>query len=135
VSAERSDAIRVAAAARSTDATARARRALRELHRRGAEVNLAAVAAIAGVSRQFLYSTPELRDEINTLRGERHAALSQIPAADRASDASIRTRLRAALDDNQRLREENARLRDELAVAHGTARELEISRRTGRTPR
>jgi len=135
VSAERSDAIRVAAAARSTDATARARRALRELHRRGAEVNFAAVAAIAGVSRQFLYSTPELRDEINTLRGERHAALSQIPAADRASDASIRTRLRAALDDNQRLREENVRLRDELAVAHGTARELEISRRTGRTPR
>jgi hypothetical protein len=134
VSAERSDAIRVAAAARSADATARARRALRELHRRGAEVNFAAVAAIAGVSRQFLYSTPELRDEINTLRGERHAALSHIPAADRASDASIRTRLRAALDDNQRLRDENARLRDELAVAHSTVREFEISRRTGRTP-
>jgi hypothetical protein len=80
VSAERSDAIRMAAAARSTDATARARRAVRELHRRGAEVSFAAVAAVAGVSRQFLYSHPELRDEIDKLRGERHAALSQIPA-------------------------------------------------------
>ena len=53
--------------------------------------------------------------------------------AERASDASIRARLRAALDDNQRLREENARLREELALAHGRARELELDRRVRRT--
>jgi hypothetical protein len=87
LSTERSDAIRVAAAARSTDAMARARRAIRELHRRGAEVNLAAVAAIAGVSRQFLYTTPELREEIDKLRGERHTTQSRITAEEDVATA------------------------------------------------
>jgi hypothetical protein len=132
VSAEPADRIRTAAATRSLDATARAGRAVRELHHRGAEVNFAAVAAIAGVSRQFLYTHPQLRDEIERLRGERASTLARTSTADPASDASLRSRLRAALDDNQRLREENTRLRDELAVAHGRARELETSHRTGR---
>jgi len=133
VSVERADRIRAAAATRSLDATARAGRALRELHHRGADVNFAAVAAIAGVSRQFLYSHPQLRDEIKQLRGERDSTLARTSTAKPASDASLRSRLRAALDDNQRLREQNTRLRDELAVAHGRARELETSQRTGRT--
>jgi hypothetical protein len=132
VSAEPADTIRTAAATRSLDATARAGRALRELHHRGADVNFAAVAAIAGVSRQFLYTHPQLRDEIKRLRGERASTLARTSTADPASDASLRSRLRAALDDNQRLREENTRLRDELAVAHGRARELETGHRTGR---
>jgi hypothetical protein len=132
VSVERSDWIRTAAATRSLDATARAGRALRELHHRGADVNFAAVAAIAGVSRQFLYTHPHLRDEIKQLRGERASTLARTSTADPASDASLRSRLRAALDDNQRLREENTRLRDELAVAHGRARELDTGQRTGR---
>lgn len=135
MSIERTDAIREAAAHRSIDATARARRAVRELHRHGAEVNFAAVAAIANVSRQFLYTTPELREEIDQLRGEQRTTLSRTVVEQRASNASIRTRLRAALDDNQRLREENARLREELAVAHGTVRELQLARRTGRSVR
>jgi hypothetical protein len=133
VSAERADRIRTAAATRSLDATARAGRALRELHHRGAEVNFAAVAAIASVSRQFLYTNPELREEIDRLRGEQRTTLSRTAVEERASDASTRTRLRAVLDDNQRLREENARLREELGVAHGTVRELQLARRTGRT--
>ena len=133
MSVERADRIRAAAATRSLDATARAGRALRELHHRGADVNFAAVAAIAGVSRQFLYSHPQLRDEIKQLRGERDSTLARTSTAKPASDASLRSRLRAALDDNQRLREQNTRLRDELAVAHGRARELETSQRTGRT--
>jgi Family of unknown function (DUF6262) len=133
VSVERSDRIRAAAATRSLAATARAGRSLRELHHRGADVNFAAVAAIAGVSRQFLYTHPQLRDEIKQLRGERDSTLARTSTAKPASEASLRSRLRAALDDNQRLREANTRLRDELAVAHGRARELETSQRTGRT--
>jgi hypothetical protein len=132
VSIERTDAIREAAAHRSLDATARARRALRELSRHGTEVNFAAVAAIANVSRQFLYTNPELRKEIDELRGEQRTTLSRTAVEDHASDASLRTRLRAALDDNQRLREENTRLREELAIAHGTVRELQLARSTGR---
>ncbi len=135
MSIERTDAIREAAAHRSVDATARARRAVRELSRHGTEVNFAAVAAIANASRQFLHTTPELREDIDKLRGEQRTTVSRTVVEERASDASIRTRLRAALDDNERLREENARLREELVVAHGTVRELQLARRTGRAVR
>jgi hypothetical protein len=40
--------------------------------------------------------------------------------------------LRAALEENQRQREEIAALREELALAHGHVRELELDRRVGR---
>ena len=36
-----------------------------------------------------------------------------------------------ALDENQRQREELAALREELALAHGRVRELELDRRIG----
>jgi hypothetical protein len=55
------------------------------------------------------------------------------PVRDRASDALLRARLRTALDEGQRQREEIARLRDELALAHGRVRELELDRRLRRT--
>lgn len=55
--------------------------------------------------------------------------MSRLPVAERSSDSSIRARLRAALDDNQRLRREMTELREELALAHGRARELELERR------
>ena len=74
-------------------------RAVHELSRHATEVKFAAVAAIANVSRQFLYTNPELREEIDKLRGEQRTTLSRTVVEDRASDASIRTRLRAALDD------------------------------------
>ena len=88
---ERADRIRAAAATRSLDATARAARAVRELSHRGAEVNFAAVAAIAGVSRQFLYTHPQLREEIERLRGDRDSTLPRTLTAEPASDASLRS--------------------------------------------
>lgn len=94
-------------------------------------MNFARVAAAAGVSREFLYSHAKLRAEIERLRDQQRA-LSRLPVADRSSDASIRSRLRAALDDNQRLRDNIVRLREELALAHGRVRELELGRRAGR---
>ena len=47
----------------------------------------------------------------------------------RARDQSLRARLRAALDDNQRQRELIASRREELAIAHGGVRELELDHR------
>ena len=88
-------------------------------------MNFVAAAAIASVSRQFLYSNPDLSEEMDRLRREKRTTLSRTAVQEHASDASIRTRLRAALDDNQRLREQ-------LAVAHGIAREFQLARRTGR---
>lgn len=131
MSGKGTQAMHQTSATRSQDAAERVRRALRDLAKRGVEVNFAAVAAAAGVSREFLYSHAELRAEIERLRDQQRA-LSRLPVADRGSDASIRSRLRAALDDNQRLREDNVLLREELALAHGRVRELELDRRAGR---
>jgi hypothetical protein len=67
------------------------------------------------------------------MRKTQAAAPAGVPVRQRASDASLRARLRAALDEGQRQREEIVRLRDELALAHGRVRELELDRRLRRT--
>jgi hypothetical protein len=121
-----------AAARRTLDAEQRVRAALRELDSDGAALTFAAVAQRAGVSRAFLYQHAELRSQIEALRTAQAAAPSGLPVRQRASEASLRARLRAALDQSQRQREEIARLREELALAHGRVRELELDRRVGR---
>jgi hypothetical protein len=121
-----------AAARRTLDAEGRVRSALRDLDREGAPISFAAVAQRAQVSRAFLYGHQDFRAEIEALRSTHGVAATRLPARERASDASLRARLRAALDDNQRQREEIARLREELAIAHGRVRELELDRKARR---
>jgi Family of unknown function (DUF6262) len=133
VSERRADALRGAAGARSLAAEERARRALSKLDRLGATVSFQNVATEAGVSRAFLYAHPQLRAAIEQLRGQRHAASSRLPAGERASEDSLRARLRGALEENKRLRAENAQLRDELALAHGHIREVDLTRRANKT--
>ena len=41
----------------------------------------------------------------------------------------MRARLRATLEENKRLRDEVAELGEELAIAHGRVREVELARR------
>jgi hypothetical protein len=119
------------AARRTLAAEQRVRAALRELEREGAAITFAAVARRARVSRAFLYQHGELRAEIERLRAAQSAAPARPVSRERASDASLRARLRAALDECARQREEIARLREELALAHGRVRELELDRRVG----
>jgi hypothetical protein len=121
-----------AAARRTLDAEQRVRSTLRALDADGATVSFAAVAEHARVSRAFLYAHAELRAEIEALRSIDTAAPARLPVRQRASDTSLRARLRAALDENQRQRDELAALREELALAHGRVRELELDRRVGR---
>lgn len=129
MSAERASALRVAAATRSLDAEQRARKALAALQRQGQSITFKAVAAEASVSRQFLYSHAALRAEIDQLRAEQLRAPSPVPARERASADSIRARLRETLEENKRLRDELVELRQELALAHGRAREDELAKR------
>jgi hypothetical protein len=112
------------AAARRHELTrAKAIQALRELDRAGMPVTFAAVASAAGISRSWLYTQPDIRDQIQRLRGTRNGKpASAIPASQRATDASLRARLTAALQRNQALADENARLRRQLAHALGAAR-------------
>jgi hypothetical protein len=121
------------AAKRTLEAEQRVQSALRELDSEAATVTFAAVAERARVSRAFLYQHAQLRSEIEALRAAQTAGPARVPVRQRASDASLRSRLGAALDEGQRQREELARLREELALAHGRVRGLELARRLRRT--
>jgi hypothetical protein len=100
----------------------RAERALRDLDSEGAAVSFQAVARRAGVSRQWLYTHPALRAQIERLRDRGPARTDAIPARQRATEASLRQRIETLRAENQRLREENAGLKTELAIAYGQQR-------------
>src|SRR5437867_1185758 len=114
-----------AAAERHRRAVERAEQALRELDADGARISFTAVATRAGVSRQWLYTQPALRQKIEQLRDPSPARTDAIPVRQRASEASLRQRLDTLRAENQRLREENASLKTELAIAYGQQRCLE----------
>jgi hypothetical protein len=125
---ERAIVLRKAAAARSTGAAERARSALAEVERAGETITFAVVAVRARVGRQFLYIQPHLRADIERQRGQRRPP-ARLPMCGRAGDESIRVRLRLALEENKRLRDQIAGLRGELALAHGRVREHELATR------
>ena len=93
-----------AAAARRHQLTrAKAIQALRELDRAGTPITFTAVATAAGISRSWLYTQPDIRGQIQQLRGPAASTpAAAIPAAQRATDASLRARLTAALERNRR---------------------------------
>src|SRR4051794_21143847 len=105
-----------AAARRHDAALGRAREALRALGGAGEPVTFQAVARAAGVSRQWLYTQPQLRADIEPLRDQPTRPAAGPPPRERASDASRRQRIEHLLAENRRLRDENATLKDELAV-------------------
>jgi len=113
-----------AAAARHRRAVERAERALGELDAEGAAVSFQSVARRAGVSRQWLYTQPTLRAEIERLRVRGPTAPDGIPSRQRATEASLRQRIETLRAENQRLREENTNLKTELAIAYGQQRSL-----------
>lgn len=122
MSADRAASLRAAAARKREQATSRARTALQELDQCGEEITFQNVARHAGVSRQWLYERPELRAEIERLRAVQRNRPSGVPAAERASEASLRQRVATLSEENRRLREENRALKSELAVAYGARR-------------
>jgi len=122
----RPDPLSEAAARRHELTRSRAVQALRELDRAGAPVTFAGVAQAAGVSRSWLYTQPDISSQIRRLRKQ------TADAAQRSTDASLRTRLAAALDRNKQLADDNARLRRQRAHALGGQRSTRT--RTGNNP-
>jgi hypothetical protein len=120
----RTDPLSEAASRRHELTRARAIQALHELDRAGVPVTFAGVARAAGVSRSWLYTQPGISSQIRRLRQQADGAGSAgaVPAAQRATDASLRARLTAALDRNKELAGDNARLRRQLARALGDQR-------------
>lgn len=127
----RADPLTQAAARRHELTRSRAVQALRELDRAGTPVTFASVAQAAGISRSWLYTQPDISSQIRRLRQQTANAVG-IPAAQRATDASLGARLAAALERNKRLADENARLRRQLAHALGGQRSART--RTGNDP-
>ena len=113
------------AAARRHELTrAKAIQALRELDRAGMPVTFAAVASAAGISRSWLYTQADIRDQIDQLRQTGPASTSHAPdGATQSSGASLRARLNQALERNRQLADDNSRLRRQLAQALGEQRQ------------
>jgi hypothetical protein len=130
----RPDPLSEAAARRHELTRSRAIQALRELSRAGVPVTFAGVAQAAGISRSWIYTQPDISSQVRRLRQSTNGAGSAgaIPASERATDASLRARLTAALDRNKQLADDNARLRRQLARALGDQRSART--RTGNDP-
>jgi hypothetical protein len=109
-----------AAADKRNSATRRAIAVIEEFARTGAHISVAVVGHTAGVSRGWIYKQPDLLAEIDRLR--HHATVVPIPAAQRATDNSVRQQLDAAHDQIRRLRAEVATLRDQGARTLGEQR-------------
>jgi hypothetical protein len=108
--------------ARSLNTRNRATDALRRLDAAGEQVSFASVASAASVSRSWLYRDHDLRREIQRLRGQMRS--SPTPSSERMSTQSEQRRREALLDEIARLKEENAKLRDEVARTLGQQRAL-----------
>ncbi|GAA1013820.1 MULTISPECIES: DUF6262 family protein [Tsukamurella] len=110
-----------AAAARTTSATARARRAITRLHNTGQPVTFVAVARAADVSTSFLYKQTQLRQDIDAKRGTATAGIERSRAA---SAESLRTKLATAIDRNRELTEQLEQLHTENEALRSRLLEL-----------
>jgi Family of unknown function (DUF6262)/Basic region leucine zipper len=115
-------ALTAAAQRKRERALERAHAALRDLDQDGKSISFQAVARRAGVSRQWLYTQPELRAEIERLRTRDSPAAPRVPDTERAREASLRQRNTTLLAENRRLRDQIAELKTELAMAYGQRR-------------
>jgi hypothetical protein len=98
----------------------RAEAAIRELDKQGWPATFASVAAATSVSRSWLCRQPDIRAEFDRLRARRGD--DTIPSVERASADSTKRQREDLLDELTILKEENRRLREEVARAYGQQR-------------
>jgi len=128
---DRVQRLREAAQARHDTTLQRAEDTVRRLANRGETVTFRRVADAAGVSRSWLYQQPELRAQIDQLRGRptsgNHAA---VPTAEQATADSLRQLVHTYRAEINRLRAENQTLRKQLARRLGAERTAAITSRS-----
>ena len=112
---------------RSTQRRGAVTAAIAKLDRAGQPVTVAGVAALAGVDRSYIYSQPDLLEEIRRRRTTEPAKLERRPVADRATVASLQARLASAHEEIARLKAENRTLRERLAIALGEVWETQLT--------
>jgi hypothetical protein len=106
---------------RSAQRRTAALNAIRQLDRAAHPVTVAGVAALAGVDRSYIYDHPDLLDQIRQQRNTTPVKLAPRPVAERSTLASLQARLTSAHEEITRLKAENRKLRDRLAVTLGAA--------------
>ncbi len=121
--ADNSARLAAAAQARHEQTIERARAALMSMVATGEAVTIARLAARAAVSRSWIYTQPELRDQIEQLQTNTLKPSTTAPAVTQASADSLRRRLTLAHQTITQLRTENQHLRDTVARIHGQLRE------------
>jgi hypothetical protein len=113
-----------AAQQRHEHTRAKAIAAMHELDRTGALLTFESIARHAGVSRSWIYTQTDLKDEIRRLRAQHQPEPSTpLPGPQRAFDDSPRQRLEIANRRNRELADENRWLRSQLACALGQLRD------------
>jgi hypothetical protein len=120
--ADNSHHVIAAARQRSQTTKRRAVAALRRIDNAGIPINFDVVAREAKVSRSWLYNQPDLRSEIERLRGRQRPPTRAVPDRQRATDASLHQRLQVATDRIRQLEADNQQLRRALAEALGERR-------------
>ncbi len=122
--ADNSIHLTTAARQRHEHTRAKAIAAMHDLDRTGAALTFESVARHADVSRSWIYTQTDIKDEIRRLRDQgRHQPTTSIPSSQRASDDSLRQRLELAHHRNRELADENHKLRRQLAHALGQLRD------------
>ena len=115
---------KIAARQRQEHTRAKAIAAMHELDQAGAVLTFESVTRHAGVSRSWIYTQTDIKDESRRLRElSQRQPSAPIPAPQRASDDSLRRRLELANHRNHELADENQRLRRQLAHALGQLRD------------
>lgn len=125
------DNLRQAAARKSAAAKTRADQGLHEMIRTGQPITFRGLAQIAGVSLDFLYRTPEIRERVEQLRFQQQNTPPDPPeriAPDHPSSV-IRTLTAQLTELRRRHRDELNTLRQALEAAHGE--NLDLRRRLG----
>ncbi len=124
--------LRHAAAAKSAAAKARAEDGLTRMRRNGDPITFRGLARTAGVSLDFLYSTPDTRRRVEHLRAQQDSAAPPAPALPVNPDqlGSVTRTLTTQLTElKRRHRDEVSALKEALEAAHGE--NLELRRRLG----
>ena len=120
------DNLRKAAHDKQTAALERAERGLRHLIKQGQPITFQAVATAGGVSKDFLYRTPELRSRISQLRDQQDPQAPRPPAPTRQEQngyqsisSIVRTLTTKLTAERAQHRREISALQNALAAAHG----------------
>lgn len=116
----RAEALRRAARSKTQTATNRAETAIRDLVKNHDEITFRAVARAGGVSLDFLYANPELRQRIKTLRAQQTTRPAADPTTANPADDTVVHVLTGKLREERAARRDAVNdLQEQLTAAHG----------------